>query len=466
VFEGLTERLGGIFDRLRRHGALSEADVGEALREVRIALLEADVALPVVKSFIAGVRERAIGQEVLRSVTPGQMVVKIVHDRLVEMLSGGEAEAKLRAADGAGIELTGVPPVVVLLVGLQGSGKTTTAGKLAVRLRKRERKRVLLASLDIYRPAAQRQLAVLGEQTETQVLDVVAGEQPVDIARRALDVGRKQGFDVVILDTAGRLGIDERMMAEAAAVKAAANPVETLLVADALTGQDAVHLATAFHEAVGITGIILTRVDGDSRGGAALSMRSVTGCPIRLIGVGEKLDALETFQPDRIAGRILGMGDVVGLVERASELIEKQDAEKLAAKLMKGEFNLEDMAAQFKQLRKMGDLKGMLGMLPGIGKIKKQLDEANIDDKMIARQEAIILSMTPAERRNPKILNASRRRRIAAGAGLTVQDVNRLLKQHQQMAEMMKKVGKMGKRGLFGGGLPPGMLPPGMLPPR
>ena len=466
MFEGLTERLGGIFDRLRRHGALSEADVGEALREVRIALLEADVALPVVKSFIAGVRERAIGQEVLRSVTPGQMVVKIVHDRLVEMLSGGEAEAKLRAADGAGIELTGVPPVVVLLVGLQGSGKTTTAGKLAVRLRKRERKRVLLASLDIYRPAAQRQLAVLGEQTETQVLDVVAGEQPVDIARRALDVGRKQGFDVVILDTAGRLGIDERMMAEAAAVKAAANPVETLLVADALTGQDAVHLATAFHEAVGITGIILTRVDGDSRGGAALSMRSVTGCPIRLIGVGEKLDALETFQPDRIAGRILGMGDVVGLVERASELIEKQDAEKLAAKLMKGEFNLEDMAAQFKQLRKMGDLKGMLGMLPGIGKIKKQLDEANIDDKMIARQEAIILSMTPAERRNPKILNASRRRRIAAGAGLTVQDVNRLLKQHQQMAEMMKKVGKMGKRGLFGGGLPPGMLPPGMLPPR
>jgi len=466
VFEGLTERLGGIFDRLRRHGALSEADVGEALREVRIALLEADVALPVVKSFIAGVRERAIGQEVLRSVTPGQMVVKIVHDRLVEMLSGGEAEAKLRAADGAGIELTGVPPVVVLLVGLQGSGKTTTAGKLAVRLRKRERKRVLLASLDIYRPAAQRQLAVLGEQTDTQVLDVVAGEQPVDIARRALDVGRKQGFDVVILDTAGRLGIDERMMAEAAAVKAAANPVETLLVADALTGQDAVHLATAFHEAVGITGIILTRVDGDSRGGAALSMRSVTGCPIRLIGVGEKLDALETFQPDRIAGRILGMGDVVGLVERASELIEKQDAEKLAAKLMKGEFNLEDMAAQFKQLRKMGDLKGMLGMLPGIGKIKKQLDEANIDDKMIARQEAIILSMTPAERRNPKILNASRRRRIAAGAGLTVQDVNRLLKQHQQMAEMMKKVGKMGKRGLFGGGLPPGMLPPGMLPPR
>lgn len=467
MFEGLSDRLGGIFDRLRKRGALSEADVNEALREVRIALLEADVALPVVKEFISGVRGRAIGQEVLRSVTPAQMVVKIVHDHLIEMLRGGEPDEKLRAGEGAGINLAGPPPVAVLLVGLQGSGKTTTAGKLAIRLRKREKKRVLMASLDVYRPAAQHQLAVLGQQTDTAVLDIVQGEQPVPIALRALDVARRQGYDVVILDTAGRLTIDERMMDEAAAVKAATHPVETLLVADALTGQDAVALARAFNEKVGITGIVLTRVDGDARGGAALSMRGVTGRPIRLMGVGEKLDALETFQPERIAGRILGMGDVVGLVERAAEVIEKEDAEKLARKMMKGEFSLEDMAAQFKQLRKMGDLKGMLGLLPGIGKIKRQLDDAKIDDKMIARQEAIILSMTTAERRNPKILNGSRRRRIAAGCGATVQDVNRLLKQHQQMAAMMKKVGKMGKRGLLGGGgLPPGMLPPGMLPPR
>jgi signal recognition particle subunit SRP54 len=466
VFESLSDRLGGIFDRLRKRGALSEADVNEALREVRIALLEADVALPVVKQFIAGVRQRAVGQEVLRSVTPAQMVVKIVHDHLVEMLSGGTADEQLRAGDGAGISLAGPSPVAVLLVGLQGSGKTTTAGKLAIRLRKREKKRVLMASLDVYRPAAQHQLAVLGRQTDTAVVDIVPDEEPVPIARRALDIARRQGYDAVILDTAGRLTIDERMMQEAAAVKAASNPVETLLVADALTGQDAVTLARTFQEKVGITGIILTRVDGDARGGAALSMRGGTGCPIRLMGVGEKLDALETFQPQRIAGRILGMGDVVGLAERAAEVIEKEDAEKLAQKLVKGDFNLEDMAAQFKQLRKMGDLKGLLGLLPGIGKIKRQLDDAKIDDRMLARQEAIILSMTPAERRNPKILNGSRRRRIASGSGATVQDVNRLLKQHQQMAAMMKKVGKMGKRGLLGGGLPPGMLPPGMLPPR
>jgi signal recognition particle subunit SRP54 len=465
VFEGLSERLGGIFDRLRKRGALTESDVNEALREVRIALLEADVSLPVVKDFINSVRARAVGQEVLRSVTPAQMVVKIVHDHLVELLSAGEGDENLRAGDGAGINLAASPPVPVLLVGLQGSGKTTTAAKLAVRLKKRERKRVLMASLDVYRPAAQHQLAVLGTQTDTAVLDVVAGEMPVAIAARAMDVGRKQGFDVVILDTAGRLAIDEQMMAEAAAVKAAVTPAETLLVADALTGQDAVSLARSFHEKVGITGIILTRVDGDARGGAALSMRAVTGCPIRLMGLGEKLDAMETFQPSRIAGRILGMGDVVGLVERAAEIIELEDAEKLAKKLVKGEFTLEDMAQQFRQLRKMGDVKGLLGMLPGVGKLKAQINDAKIDDKVIARQEAIIQSMTVEERRNPRVLNASRRRRIASGSGTSVQDVNRLLKQHQQMSDMMKKFGKLGKRGLFGrGGLPPGLLPP--MPPR
>lgn len=464
MFEGLSERLAGIFDRLKRRGALTEDDVNAALREVRIALLEADVALPVVKDFIAGVRERAVGQEVLRSVTPAQMVIKIVHDHLVDMLRGSEEDEKVRSAGGSGLALAGAPPVPVLIVGLQGSGKTTTAAKIAARLKKRERKRVLMASLDVYRPAAQHQLSVLGQQTETTVLDVIAGEKPLAIAQRALDTARRQGFDVVILDTAGRLHIDDAMMEEAAQVKGLVRPVETLLVADALTGQDAVTLARSFHERIGITGIVLTRVDGDARGGAALSMRAVTGCPIRLMGVGEKLDALETFQPDRIAGRILGMGDVVGLVERAAEVIEQEEAQKLARKVAAGQFTLEDLASQLRQLRKIGDVKGLLGMLPGIAKAKKQLEEAKIDDRMIARQEAIILSMTPAERRNPKLLNGSRRRRIAAGSGTSVQDVNRLLKQYQQMADLMKKVGKMGKRGLLGGGLPPGLLPP--MPPR
>jgi signal recognition particle subunit SRP54 len=470
VFDGLSGRLSQIFDRLRKRGALGESDVNEALREVRIALLEADVALPVVKAFVAGVRERAVGQEVLRSVTPGQMVVKIVHDALTEMLGGGEggdARSAQGSVQGSGINLAGAAPVSVLVVGLQGSGKTTTCAKLAVRLHKRDKKRVLMASLDIYRPAAQRQLAVLGEQTETATLPIVPGEEPLAIARRAMDVGRREGYDVVILDTAGRLHIDAQMMAEAAAVKEAARPVETLLVADALTGQDAVTLANEFNEKVGITGIILTRMDGDARGGAALSMRAVTGKPIKLIGVGEKLDAIESFQPERIAGRILGMGDVVGLVERAADAIQQEDAEKLAKKLVKGEFTLQDMADQFAQLRKLGDVKGLLGMLPGIGKLKQQIADAKIDEKMIGRQEAIILSMTPAERCNPKLLNASRRRRVAAGSGASVQDVNRLLKQHQQMGKMMKQVGKMGRkgRGMFpGGGLPPGMLPP--LPPN
>lgn len=463
MFDSLSGRLNDIFGRLKKRGALTEAHVNEALREVRIALLEADVALPVVKDFVGTVRDRAIGQEVIRSVTPAQMVVKIVNDALIEMLGGADDDQARPPAEGSGIRLAGSPPVAVLVVGLQGSGKTTTCAKIALRVKKRERKRVLMASLDVYRPAAQHQLAVLGEQTDTATLPVVQGEQPVAIARRALDTARREGYDVVLLDTAGRLHIDEQMMAEAAAVKQAAQPVETLLVADALTGQDAVTLAREFNEKVAVTGIVLTRMDGDARGGAALSMRAVTGQPIKLIGVGEKLDAIEAFQPERIAGRILGMGDVVGLVERAAEAIEREDAEKLAQKMVRGEFTLEDMAAQFKQLRKIGDMKGLLGMLPGIGKFKQQIDDANIDDRMIARQEAIILSMTPAERRNPKLLNASRRRRIAAGSGTTVQDVNRLLKQHQQMGKMMKKVGKLGRKGK--GILPPGGLPPGMLPP-
>ncbi|MEO3433388.1 signal recognition particle protein [Inquilinus sp. CAU 1745] len=461
MFDGLTGRLGDIFDRLRKRGALSEADVAAVLREVRVALLEADVALPVVKDFVNRVKERAIGQEVLRSVTPGQMVVKVVHDALVEMLGGAEVEP---------INLLAVPPVPILMVGLQGSGKTTSTAKVALRLKSKENKKVLMASLDTRRPAAMEQLKVLGEQAGVATLPIVPGQQPVDIAKRAMQAGRLEGYDVVLLDTAGRLSIDLELMAEVAAIRDATQPVETLLVVDAMTGQDAVTVATNFHEKIGVTGIVMTRVDGDARGGAALSMRAVTGQPIKLIGVGERVDAMEPFHPDRIANRILGMGDVVSLVERAAETIERDEAEKLAAKIQKGGFDLDDMASQFRQMRKMGGLSGLMGMLPGIGKMKAQLKDANIDDGMIKRQEAIISSMTPRERRNPKIIQAKRKIRIAGGSGTSVQEVNKLLKQHQQMADMMKRVQKMGKKGLMrggfpgmppGGGLPPGMLPPG-----
>ncbi|MEE8276360.1 MAG: signal recognition particle protein [Alphaproteobacteria bacterium] len=453
MFDALTARFGDIFARLGRRGVLSEAEISSALREVRVALLEADVALPVVKDFIDGVRERALGKEVLRSVAPAQMVVKIVHDRLVEALG---------AADD-GLELNAPPPVPVLLVGLQGSGKTTTAAKIGKFLAERRKRKVLMASLDVRRPAAQEQLRVLGDQILVPTLEVVAGEAPVAIARRALGKARREGYDVVLLDTAGRLTIDEEMMAEAAALAAAVEPAETLLVADALTGQDAVNLAHAFHDRVGLTGIVLTRVDGDARGGAALSMRAVTGCPIKLLGVGEKLDALEPFDAERIAGRILGMGDIVGLVERAAETIDREDTEKLAAKVAKGDFDLDDLAQQLRQLTKMGGLGGVMAMLPGVAKVKKQLDAARMDEKLLVRQEAIILSMTPEERRRPEIVKASRKRRIAAGSGATVQEVNRLLKQHQQMRTMMKRMGRLGRKGRAGMAGLPGAMPP-MLP--
>ena len=470
MFEGLSGRFGDIFDRLRRRGALSEEDVSATLREVRVALLEADVALPVVKSFVAAVRQRAVGQEVLRSVTPGQQVIKIVYDQLVAMLGGGEAAADPTPPGEARLplNLNAVPPVPLLLAGLQGSGKTTTAAKIALRLKTRESKKVLLASLDTRRPAAQEQLRVLGEQVGVDSLPIVKGQQPLEITARALESARLRGFDVVILDTAGRLSIDQELMDEVKAVAETAQPAETLLVADAMTGQDAVAVAGAFHDKLALTGIVLTRVDGDSRGGAALSMRAVTGRPIKMIGVGEKPEALEAFHPDRIAGRILGMGDVVSLVERAAETIEKEDAEKLARKMQKGGFDLEDMASQFRQMRKLGGLGGVLGMLPGIGKLKNQLKDAQIDDGLLKRQEAIILSMTPHERRNPKVIHASRKKRIAAGSGTSVQEVNRLLKQHQQMADMMKRMKKGGAKGMMkglpGGGLPGG-LPPGLIPP-
>jgi signal recognition particle subunit SRP54 len=456
MFESLSNRFTDVFDRLKRRGALSEADVDAAMREIRVALLEADVALPVVKDFVNGVREKAVGQDVLRSVSPGQMVVKIVHDHLVATL--GE--------EGSGaLNLNAVPPVVVMMVGLQGSGKTTSSAKLARLLNERERRKVLLASLDVNRPAAQEQLAVLARQINVASLPVVALERPVAIAKRALDTGRREGYDVVILDTAGRLHIDEPLMQEVAAVRDATQPTETLLVADALTGQDAVNLAKSFAERIGITGIVLTRVDGDARGGAALSMRAVTQRPIKFMGTGEKLDALEPFHAERIASRILGMGDVVGLVEKAAETIDREEAEKLAKKLQKGGFDLDDLAAQLKQLRKMGGMGGIMGMLPGINKMKKQLDDARLDESLLKRQEAIIGSMTKKERRNPKLLDGSRRRRIAAGSGTTVPEINRLLKQYQDMADMMKRMNKLGKKGLTRHGIQ-GLIPGGGFRPH
>jgi signal recognition particle subunit SRP54 len=461
MFETLSERLSGILDKLTRRGALTEADVAEAMREVRRALLEADVALDVVRDFTDAVKAKAVGQEVVRSVSPGQMVVKIVHDELVRVLG----------SDARGIDLAAQPPVAMMLVGLQGSGKTTTTAKLARRLQARDKQKVLMASLDMQRPAAQEQLRVLGEQASVATLPIVAGESPTEIASRALKAAKLGGYDVLLLDTAGRTHIDDELMQEVAAIEKIAQPHETLLVADALTGQDAVNLAKSFDERVALTGIVLTRVDGDGRGGAALSMRAVTGKPIKLIGTGEKLDALEDFHPARIAGRILGMGDVVGLVEKALETVELDKAQKIAAKVKKGAFDLDDLAEQLNQMQKLGGMGGVLNMLPGIGKVKKQLDAANLDDKILKRQQAMIGSMTRAERKNPKLLNATRKKRIAVGSGTSVPEINRLVKMHRQMADMMKTMGK--KRGLlgslFGGGPPPELpagasLPPGGLP--
>ena len=444
MFEALSDKLAGVFDGLRRRGALSEADVTEALREVRLALLDADVALPVVRDFVAKVRERAVGAEVLDSVTPGQQVVKIVNDVMIESL-GGEGAVPLN--------LNAPAPIPILMVGLQGSGKTTTSGKLALRIRERLKRRVLLASLDTQRPAAQLQLAQLADQAGVPSLPIVAGQTPVEIARRAMDTGRREGFDIVILDTAGRLSIDEALMDEVRQVREATDPAETLLVVDAMTGKDAVNTAKAFNDAVGVTGIVMTRMDGDARGGAALSMRAITGAPIKLTGAGEKLDALEDFHPERVAGRILGMGDIVGLVERAAETLDQAEAEKLAARMAKGKFDLEDYAQQLKQITKMGSISGILGMLPGVAKIKSQIEDAKIDQTVLKRQAAIIASMTKQERRDPDILKASRKKRIAAGSGTSVQDVNRLLKQFDEMSTMMKRVNKLGQKGLMRHGI-------------
>ncbi len=454
MFDSLSDRLGSVFEKLRGKGALEEKDVNEALREVRIALLEADVALPVAKDFIAKVRERAVGAEVLRSVTPGQQVVKIVHDALIDML-GGDTDASLSFAT--------TPPAAIMMIGLQGSGKTTSTAKIALRLQKRDKKRVLMASLDTRRPAAQEQLKILGEQTEVKTLPIIAGQSPRDIANRAMEAGRLGGFDVVMLDTAGRLSIDEQLMTEVADIASAVTPIETLLVVDALTGQDAVQTAEKFKARVPVTGVVMTRIDGDARGGAALSMRAVTGAPIKFVGIGEKIDALDTFEPERMAGRILGMGDIVSLVEKASEEMDVAKAKKAAKKMAKGEFDMDDLADQFRQMRKMGGMGAILGMMPGMGKMKKAVDQAGgLDDKEIVHQEAIISSMTKKERRAPKILNASRKKRIAKGSGTSVQEINKLIKAHRQMADMMKKMGKGGMKGMAKqlagmGGMPGGM---------
>ncbi|MFN9780192.1 MAG: signal recognition particle protein [Alphaproteobacteria bacterium] len=475
MFENLTNRLTSVFDGLTGRGAISEADVDAALREVRLALIEADVSLPVIKDFLAKVRARAIGADVLRSVTPGQQIVKIVHDELVETLG----------TESSGLSLDISPPAVVMMVGLQGSGKTTSTAKIALRLTNRDRKKVMMASLDTRRPAAQEQLKILGEQIGVATLPIIAGQAPADIARRALQAAKLSGFDVLMLDTAGRLHVDEALMAEIAEIRNISAPIETLLVADSLAGQDSINVAKQFNERIGLSGIVLTRIDGDGRGGAALSMRAITGAPIKLLGTGEKIDALEDFHPRRIAGRILGQGDVVSLVEKAAETVDQEKAEALARKMQKGQFDLDDLAEQLRQMRRMGGMQGIMSLLPGIGRMKDQMATAGLDDRMLKRQEAIILSMTREERRNPDVLNGSRRKRIAKGSGVEVSEVNKLLKMHRQMADVMKKMGK-GKglmSALFGGSMPrmpgggtlPGLggqamggqaLPPGLtLPP-
>lgn len=441
MFESLTQRLSGTIERLRGRGRLTEENIREATREVRIALLEADVALPVVRQFMTRAREMATGEEIIKAVRPADQVVKIVYDGLIEMLGGEEAEP---------LNLNAVPPVVILMAGLQGSGKTTTTAKLALRLSKFDRKKVMLASLDTRRPAAMEQLKILAEQVGVDFLPIVAGQGALDITRRALQAAKIQGFDVLILDTAGRTTLDEALMTEAADIAKISNPTETFLVADSLTGQDAVRTAAAFHERLPLTGLILTRADGDARGGAMLSMRATTGLPIKFLGAGEKIDALDVFDARRIAGRILGQGDVVALVEKAAQELDASKAAAAAKKMAKGQFDLDDLAQQLQQMKRMGGLGGIMNLLPGVQKVKKQIEESNISDKTFDRQVAIISSMTKIERKKPDLLNASRKRRIAAGAGVEVQEINRLLKQHRQMADTFKSMARSNGRGMMG----------------
>ncbi|MEL1250546.1 signal recognition particle protein [Aurantiacibacter gilvus] len=475
MFDTLSDRLNNVFDRLRGRGALNEQDVRDAMREVRVALLEADVALPVARDFIARVTERAVGQEVLKSVTPGQQVIKIVNDELVTMLGGEDA-----SGEATPLNLDVKPPAVVMMVGLQGSGKTTSTAKIAKLLKDKNGKKALMASLDVNRPAAQEQLAILGEQAGVATLPIIQGQQPVDIARRALESARLQNVDVLLLDTAGRLHVDEALMAEMKAVAAVSEPAEVLLVVDSLTGQDAVNVAQSFTEEVPLTGVVLTRMDGDARGGAALSMRAVTGKPIKFAGTGEKLDAIERFHPARVADRILGMGDVVSLVEKAAESIKAEEAEELAQRMMAGKFDMNDLRKQLQQMQNMGGLGMLAGMMPGMKKAKQAMAQSGMDDKVLVHMDAIISSMTRKERAHPQLLNAKRKKRVAAGSGTSVQEVNKILKMHQEMGRAMKQIKRMGGlKGLaamFGGGMGgaggaptgapglPGGMPGGSMP--
>lgn len=439
MFDSLSSKLSGVFSGLSRRGRLSEGDVAEAMREVRMAMLEADVALPVVRDFVDKVRERAVGQEILESISPGQAVAKIVNDALIEALGGAGA---------ATLNLSAAPPVAILMVGLQGSGKTTTTGKLGLRLSSRERKRVLLASLDVQRPAAQLQLQQLAERVGVTSLPILSGQSPQEITRRAMKTARQEGYDIVVLDTAGRLSIDEALMQEVREIREIAGPAETLLVVDAMTGQDAVNTAQHFNEAVGVTGVVMSRMDGDARGGAALSMKAMTGAPIKFVGMGEKPEALEEFYPERVAGRILGLGDIAGLVEKASETLDQEESERVAKKMLAGKFDLDDYASQIRQIGKLGSVSNILGMLPGAGKLKEKLGDRDLDTAIFKRHQAIISSMTKAERKTPAIIKASRKKRIAAGSGTTVQEINKMLKQFDDMSTMMKRLNKMGLAGM------------------
>ena len=439
MFDSLSEKLGGVFSKLRGKASLSENDVMAVSREIRIALLEADVALPIVKEFITNIKDKAIGQDVIKGVNPAQQVIKIVHDALVDMLGSTNAELQFATS-----------PCAYLMVGLQGSGKTTSTAKISKIITEKNNKKVLMASLDVYRPAAQEQLKILGEQIEVATLPIVEGQKPLDIAKRAMDTARKEGYDVVMLDTAGRLSIDEDLMREIEEIKKFAKPVETLLVADAMTGQDAVNTAKIFNERVEISGIMLTRVDGDARGGAAMSMKAVTGKPIKLLGTGEKWTEVEAFHPERIAGRILGMGDIVSLVEKAAETVDQEEAAKMAQKFKKGQFDFNDLLSQIQQMGKMGGMGAMMKMMPGLSGMAGKLEEAGMDDNLISKQEAIIRAMTPKERAKPELLNGSRKKRIAAGSGTSVQEINMIVKQQKQMQMMMKKMRKMGKGQMMG----------------
>ena len=445
MFENLTNKFEEIFSSLKKAPSLDEKQVDEGLRAIRLALLEADVSLDVVKEFINRVKPKALGKEIVRSTSPGQMVVKIVYDELVSFLGDKNSDILLNA----------VPPVPIMLVGLQGSGKTTTTAKLAKFLEKNNKKKVMMVSLDVYRPAAQEQLKLLGEQNNIITLPVIEGQLPADICRRALSAANLNGSEVILFDTAGRTQIDLQMMSEIKQIEGIINPSETILVADSLTGQVAANVAKEFKNTVNLTGIVLTRSDGDGRGGAALSMKYVADVPIKFLGIGEKIDNFEIFYPDRIANRILGMGDIVSLVEKAAEDIDQENLKKTEEKLKKGQFSLEDYLSQLRQMKKMGGIEGIMSFLPGVSKIKSQMDEAGVDEKIITQNEAVILSMTKKERENPKIIDGSRKKRIANGSGTDIATINKLLKQFKMMSEMMKKMSKGNMKGMEDKGIPP-----------